>query len=394
MTVLTGFFDNVRQYGADEWARVFRGLGTSGVLSTIGGAFAVTAGPGLGVTVASGLALLQGYFYYSDASQPLSLNAADVTNPRIDRIIIRLTISTKSVVLTKLTGAPAGVPVAPPLTQGADIYEIPLAQVAVAANAVSIVSGNLTDQRSYAGSILSDHNHTAVGDGGKLSNPRVVAAVMDTNGNTMFNTVAIASAINYLQMQNAAAGSPAYVVLSATGASTNVGMQIYTKGAGHFQIWRDGSTMLWQLTNLGIVNAPFQSIARASPNAQQVLTPLTLTRKVYGSEVTDSQSEFASNVFVPSVSGVYLVAGTLAWTASLAATDTIFYVLSGATGATELLRIRQEKIGTGAGGISWPFHNFAIVFPMTAGQTYGISVYNDAGRTLEADGHIVFVRLF
>jgi hypothetical protein len=167
MTTTTGFFDAVRQYSAQEFARVLRAATSPGVVQGIGNAFAVTAGPGLGVTIDTGFVTILGDWLYTDSTTAIALLAADLTNPRIDRIIARLTISTKTVELTKLTGTPAGSPVAPSLTQGSDVYEIPLAQIAVAANAASITSGNVTDQRQYAGGVVASHLHTAsAGTGG------------------------------------------------------------------------------------------------------------------------------------------------------------------------------------------------------------------------------------
>jgi hypothetical protein len=166
MAGTTGFFDAARQYTAQEFARALRAASTPGVVQGIGNQYAVTAGPGLGVTVDTGFVTILGNWRFDDTTQAVALLAADLTNPRIDRIIARLTISTKTVEITKLTGTPAGSPIAPSLTQGSDVYEIPLAQIAVAANAASITSGNVIDQRQFSGAVLSDHKHTGTAGGG------------------------------------------------------------------------------------------------------------------------------------------------------------------------------------------------------------------------------------
>lgn len=165
MTTTAGFFDAARQYTAQEFARALRAATSPGVVAGIGNSLAVTAGPGLGVTVDTGFAMLLGDWLYTDTTTPLALLAADLTNPRLDRIIVRLTISAKTVEITKLTGTPAPSPVAPTLTQTSDVYEIPLAQVAVAAGAGSITAPNLTDQRQFAGPTVHDiiAGHAAAG---------------------------------------------------------------------------------------------------------------------------------------------------------------------------------------------------------------------------------------
>jgi hypothetical protein len=156
MTVLDGFFDAEQEYTAEDFRRAFRAATSPGVVLGIGNNYAVSAGPGLGVTVDTGYVIILGGWLYRDETAAIALLAADATNPRIDRIVARLTVSTKTVELAKLTGTPAGSPVAPSLTQTSDVYEIPLAQIAVAAGAVSITSGNITDQRQYAGPTVHD----------------------------------------------------------------------------------------------------------------------------------------------------------------------------------------------------------------------------------------------
>jgi hypothetical protein len=103
---------------------------------------------GMNVKVKTGQALVRGHYYDSTAQETLTIATADPTNPRIDRVVLRLDPSVNSVVLAVITGTPAGSPSAPALTQtvGA-IYELPLALVAVAAAAATIGPGAVTDQR-------------------------------------------------------------------------------------------------------------------------------------------------------------------------------------------------------------------------------------------------------
>ena len=53
-------------------------------------------------------------------------------------------------VLASITGTPAGSPVAPTTAGVAVLQRLPLAQVAIAANATTITSGNITDVRPRA----------------------------------------------------------------------------------------------------------------------------------------------------------------------------------------------------------------------------------------------------
>jgi hypothetical protein len=157
MTAQTfGFYDSARYYTAAEWSRMFQAIQTPGVAKGIDNELALSAGPGLAVTVSSGMAIARGRWFYQDGDSVVALNTADPSNPRIDRIITRFDFVNKVQTLTKLTGTPAGSPTAPALTQTSLLYEVLLANVAVAAGASSISGGNITDQRAFSAPGLHD----------------------------------------------------------------------------------------------------------------------------------------------------------------------------------------------------------------------------------------------
>lgn len=106
-------------------------------------------GSGMTVKVKSGQALIRGHYYESTAQETLTISAADLTNPRIDSVVLRLDPTANTVVLAVLTGTPAASPSAPALTQtDSGVYELRIANVAVAAAAVVISAGNVTDTRT------------------------------------------------------------------------------------------------------------------------------------------------------------------------------------------------------------------------------------------------------
>jgi hypothetical protein len=106
---------------------------------------------GMQVKVKSGQAWMKGHFYQSDAEVILAIAAANSSNPRIDRVIVRVDWTANTIQLSVLQGIPAASPTAPALTQNSSRWEISLAQVYVAANATTIASGNVTDERFYCG---------------------------------------------------------------------------------------------------------------------------------------------------------------------------------------------------------------------------------------------------
>jgi hypothetical protein len=92
-----------------------------------------------------------GYFALNDGPATVTISTANATNPRIDLVYIAVqdsfySGSNNATVLGVVTGTPAASPVAP----AAPSNSLVLAQVAVAANATSITSGNITAARNRA----------------------------------------------------------------------------------------------------------------------------------------------------------------------------------------------------------------------------------------------------
>lgn len=151
---------------------------TTGIVTS--GSMAVTANSpvGMSVRVASGWAAIVGttqanmgtYMAYNDAIDTLTITTADPTNPRIDRVVVTVndayyTGATNNVVLSVLAGTPAGSPTAP----ATPANSISLATIAVAAGALSIGSGNITDTRVLTTTNLPTGDITAVTAGTGLS---------------------------------------------------------------------------------------------------------------------------------------------------------------------------------------------------------------------------------
>ena len=152
------FFDAVsgdRSYDATAFAALLRALvQRDGVVYGYGGGLAVAATDpaSMNVTVATGAAFVQGrLFEVHTSGETLAIGAADPTNPRIDRVVVKLDNSSavRSVSLAVKAGTPAASPVPPTLQRDGTVWELSLAQVYVAAGATSISSANIADERSY-----------------------------------------------------------------------------------------------------------------------------------------------------------------------------------------------------------------------------------------------------
>jgi hypothetical protein len=129
---------------------------TTGIINSTSLEVTPNSPVGMSVRVASGWAAIVGttqsnmgtYVAYNDAQVTVAITTADPTNPRIDRLVMTVNDSyysgsSNNVVFQVVAGTPAGSPVAPATPDNS----ISLATIAVAAGALSITSGNITDTR-------------------------------------------------------------------------------------------------------------------------------------------------------------------------------------------------------------------------------------------------------
>lgn len=140
------------------WRELLGNLFTPGVIKgakvsgSAGGDLAVTtAGSGLGLHLASGVATNYGFFYENSAQLTKTLTTADGTLNRIDRLVIELDFAARTVLSLVLVGTLASSPSAPTLTQSSTKWDIPLAQISVAHGVTLITSGMITDERTFSG---------------------------------------------------------------------------------------------------------------------------------------------------------------------------------------------------------------------------------------------------
>lgn len=162
--ILTGDA-TVAPYSSTEWARIWKlqhGAGASfqnyGVFEGSGGGvypplFVNAKSPvSTNIEVEIGAAQVNGHFYETTAVETFVVGANASGNARIDTVILRLDYVANTIRLALKQGTPAGSPVAPVMQQDAVIWEIPLADIAVA-NGFSVI--NQTDitnrQRSVQG---------------------------------------------------------------------------------------------------------------------------------------------------------------------------------------------------------------------------------------------------
>lgn len=129
---------------------------TTGIINSSSLAVTQNSPVGMSVIIAGGWAAIVGttqanmgtYVGYNDAPTVVAITTANPTNPRIDLICMTVqdayyTGAQNNVIFQVVAGTPAGSPVVP----STPANSIALAEVAVAAGALSITTGNITDRR-------------------------------------------------------------------------------------------------------------------------------------------------------------------------------------------------------------------------------------------------------
>jgi hypothetical protein len=146
----SGFFNSSsgdRVYDATDFAAYFGKLASNGIFYASATNLQVTVGSGMTCCVLAGSAWINGYAYENTDTLVLDLATASGVNPRIDRVVIRLDAVNREIRLAVLTGTPTTTPTAPALTRNNDIYELGIADIAIAQGVISITANNITDTR-------------------------------------------------------------------------------------------------------------------------------------------------------------------------------------------------------------------------------------------------------
>ncbi len=135
-----------REYYADDFAAFFRDIISSGV-SANGDNIGVTAAGGLKLLVGPGLAWIRGHLYRNTTTKSLTIEAGG-SLPRIDRVVARLMVAERKIETMVVAGTPDADPEPPVLTRTDDYWDIGIAEISVAASAISVDQADITDTRT------------------------------------------------------------------------------------------------------------------------------------------------------------------------------------------------------------------------------------------------------
>ena len=143
-----GSIDHDRRYKSKDWAAYFSDFIGNGVYPNPTTGMQVVADTAMNVTVKEGRGFINGYRKYNPDDYTLTISNADGVLDRIDRVVLRWSLSARDILIDVLQGTPSANPSAPALTRNADIYELALADIAVGRGITTITQSMITDLRT------------------------------------------------------------------------------------------------------------------------------------------------------------------------------------------------------------------------------------------------------
>lgn len=138
-----------RTYSSADVAAYFASFIGNGVYASPANQLKVSPANGkMAVNVAVGKAWINGYFYeLSDSAKELVIATGDANNPRIDKVVCSLNLSNRLIELKVIQGAASANPQPPTHSREDEVFDLVLAEVAVAAGAVELSEEDITDKR-------------------------------------------------------------------------------------------------------------------------------------------------------------------------------------------------------------------------------------------------------
>lgn len=152
-----GFFNAVntdgvydREYTADQLSEYLEGIVGNGVFANPSTSLQILASetPDMNVTIKAGKGWIDGYWLKNDADFSIAITQAAATLDRIDRVVMRLDLTERTMNVVIKEGTPSSNPVVPELTRTELIKEYSLAIVKINAKQTMISQASITDTRA------------------------------------------------------------------------------------------------------------------------------------------------------------------------------------------------------------------------------------------------------
>ena len=226
-----------RLYSAADWQEYFKSLVGNGVVGETGNELAIIQQtvPNKSIIVSTGAVAINGAMRVVDVAFNLTLADNTSGNPRIDRIVARLNTTDRKLEILVKQGTPGASPSAPALTQDATTWEISIAKILLANGFSSVVTANITDERtymSYKDRVLNDRvDAFEIAIDSRMDNLEddVAAAVVNMNNSITPSGCVIAfagaaSPVGYLECNGSTVNRTTYANLfTAIGTTYGIG---------------------------------------------------------------------------------------------------------------------------------------------------------------------------
>lgn len=140
------FFTDI-EYTVFDWADYFASFIGNGVFPNPSTNLQVISNNNMTVTVKSGKAWINGYFYHNKSDLILSIDNADGVLKRRDSIVVRFDNMGNKITTKVIKGTFSQNPVIPPITRTADFYDLKIADIHINAGDILIAQANISDTR-------------------------------------------------------------------------------------------------------------------------------------------------------------------------------------------------------------------------------------------------------
>lgn len=143
----SGFFgsnNGDRKYKSELIANWLSKLFTNGVFNN---ELQVIANNNMTITLKTGVAFINGYFYSNSIDKVININLSDIAQSRIDSVVLRFSKENRNIIADVIEGQYATTPIPPELTRNSNVYELRLCNIYVNKEIDQITTAMIEDCR-------------------------------------------------------------------------------------------------------------------------------------------------------------------------------------------------------------------------------------------------------
>ncbi len=412
-----------------QWQNFAPSYFADGVIADALLSFAVNehAPPGMNVDVRTGYCFIQGVYGQNGSTKTLTIAAANATNPRIDRVVLRCDTVAQDLEVLVITGTAAVSPSAPALVRSATQTDYSLCQVLVGTTVTSIVTANITDERQYASargiprargvtaaSTIEPYGPSPLTDGMQRC---LVTGTTSITNIAVTNAPPQAGSVLVLEFLNPGCtvvrGGNIIIPRSYISGVIDSLLTLWYDGGQWLEIARGGeqapahqyfgnptgTAAAGTFAGLVMADLPapsLRSFIQASRSTVQAFTSLTLATVLFDAVAQDHLAEYSgtSGIFTAGVAGLYAISATISPAAAITAGDRVLAgIAQNGTTITKTLFDNYVQ----ASGVQYTFSGTASL-QLAASDTIQIRFLtthsiNVAGAADGSNTHLEIVRV-